>query len=190
MCTTGVVAQEKHASLMRSVNAENYSDSGRNRDFHFPTFDELVLHVILLPSIWDGDQRCAYREENGCEKLLAQEDCVYRLLGEHSHILECYGLVEVHPGVHSLRLERAPYGNVREFIRNNRTTPPSQGDRLRMALGISSGMAHAHAKNVMHCDISCRNLFLFPGWCVKVGDFGSAAVDGDPSRANIVEEIR
>lgn len=78
---------------------------------------------------------------------------------------------------------------VREFTRN-RATPPSQDDRLRMALGISSGMAHVHAKNVMHCDISCRNLFLFPGWCVKVGDFGSAAVDGDPSRANIVEEIR
>jgi serine/threonine protein kinase len=140
--------------------------------------------------VWDGDQRCAYREENGCEKLLAQEDYVYRLLGEHANILECYGLIEVHQGVHSLRLERAPYGNVREFIRNNRATPPSQEDRLRMALGISSGMAHVHAKNVMHCDISCRNLFLFPGWCVKIGDFGSAAVDGDPSRANIVEEIR
>ena len=45
--------------------------------------------------VWDGDQRCAYREEDGCEKLLAREDCVYRLLGEHAHILECYGLIEV-----------------------------------------------------------------------------------------------
>jgi serine/threonine protein kinase len=142
--------------------------------------------------VWDEDRRCAYREENGCEKLLVQEAYVYRLLGEHPNILECYGLIEVHPGVLSLRLERAPYGNVREFIRINSATPLSQEDRLRMALGISSGMAHAHAKNVMHQhrDISCRNLFLFPGWCVKVGDFGSAAVDGDPSRANIVEEIR
>ncbi|RDL35955.1 uncharacterized protein BP5553_06567 [Venustampulla echinocandica] len=58
-----------------------------------------------------------------------------------------------------------------------------------MALGISSGMAHAHVKNVMHCNISCRKLFLFPGWCVKVGGFGSAAVDVDLSRGNIVEEI-
>ncbi len=140
--------------------------------------------------VWDGDQRCAYREENGCEKLLVKEDGVYKLLGKHAHILECYGLIEVHPGVHSLRLELAPYGNVREFIRNNRTTPLSKDDRLRMALGASSGMAHAHTKNVMHCDISCRNLFLFPNWCVKVGDFGSAIVGGETSGANIVVEIR
>jgi len=140
--------------------------------------------------VWDGDQRCAYREENGCENLLAKEECMYRLLGQHAHILECYGLIEVHPGVHSLHLERAPHGNVREFIGKNKTTPPSKHNRLRMALGVSNGMAHVHAKNVTHCDISCRNLFLFPDWCVKVGDFGSAIVDGDSSEANIVEEIR
>lgn len=40
--------------------------------------------------VWDGDQCCAFREEDGCEKLLAKEDSVYRLLGEicsHSEVL-------------------------------------------------------------------------------------------------------
>ncbi|KAH6714571.1 kinase-like domain-containing protein [Leptodontidium sp. MPI-SDFR-AT-0119] len=138
---------------------------------------------------WDGDHLLALREENGCEKLLAKEDHVYRLLGEHPHILRCYGLVEVHPSVHSLRLERALHGNVREFIRNNKTTPLSEEDRLNMALGVSSGIAHMHSRNIIHCDISCRNLLLFPDWRVKVGDFGSAR-DGNPSENNIVEEIR
>lgn len=41
----------------------------------------------------------------------------------------------------------------------------------------------------MHCDISCRNLFLFPDWFVKVGDFGNAMIDGKPS-GNVVEEMR
>ncbi len=140
--------------------------------------------------VWNGDKRCAYRDEDGCEKLLAHEDRVYRLLGQHPHVLECYGLVEVHSGVNSLRLERAPHGNIREFIRNNRKKPPCLDDRLRMALGVSSGIAHAHAKNVLHCDISCRNLFLFPDSCLKVGDFGNAAVDGVPSENNVLEEIR
>ena len=115
---------------------------------------------------------------------------MYRLLGEYAHILECYGLFEVHPNMYSLRLERVLYSNVREFIRNNKTTPPSEDDRLRMVLGVSSGMTHAHAKNVIYCDISCRNLFLFPGWCVKVEDFGSTIINRDPSETNIVEEIR
>ncbi|PVH71959.1 kinase-like protein [Cadophora sp. DSE1049] len=109
---------------------------------------------------WDGDQFIALREENGCEKLLAKEDHVYRLLGEHPHILRCYGLVEVHPSY-----------------------------RLNMALGVSSRIAHMHSKNIIHCDISCRNLLLFPDWRVKVGDFGSVR-DGNPSENNIVEEIR
>jgi len=130
------------------------------------------------------------REENGCEKLLAKEDHVYRLLGEYPHILRCYGLVEVHPSVHSLRLERALHGNVREFIRNYKTTPLSEEGRLNMALGVSSAIAHMHSKNIIHCDISCRNLLLFPGWRVKVGDFGSAIIDGNASENNIVEEIR
>ncbi|KAI9737702.1 MAG: hypothetical protein M1818_005706 [Claussenomyces sp. TS43310] len=130
------------------------------------------------------------QEENGCEELLAKEEHVYHLLGEHPHILKCYGLIEVHSGVQSLQLERAPYGNVREFSRKNRTMPPSQGDRLKMALGVSSGIAHAHSKNVLHCDISCRNLFLFPDWYVEVGDFGSAVVGTNSPTNDIVEEIR
>lgn len=146
--------------------------------------------VLKGYEVWSGGRRCAYREENGCEKLLAQEEYVYQLLGEHTHILRSYGLVEVHPSVHSLRLERALHGNVREFIRNNRTSPPSEKDRLEMVLGVSSGIAYAHSKNIIHCDISCRNLFLFPGWCVKVGDFGSAMINGILSQDNIVEEIR
>jgi serine/threonine protein kinase len=139
---------------------------------------------------WDGDQLLALREENGCEKLLAHEDHVYRLLGEHPHILRCYGLIEVHPSVNSLRLERALYGNFREFIRNNKTTPLSEEGRLKMVLGVVSGITHVHSKNIIHCDISWRNLLLFPDWRVKFGDFGSAIVDGNPSANNIVEEIR
>ncbi|KAH9216779.1 kinase-like domain-containing protein [Leptodontidium sp. 2 PMI_412] len=120
----------------------------------------------------------------------SREGVVYQHLGEHPHILKCYGLVEVHPSVHSLRLERAPYGNVRQFIRNTRCKPPSEQDRLTMALGVPGGLAHVHAKNVIHCDISCRNLFLFPSGCVKIDDFGSALLDGTSPANDIVEEIR
>jgi serine/threonine protein kinase len=58
-----------------------------------------------------------------------------------------------------------------------------------MALGAPNGLAYMHAKNAIHCDISCRNLFLFSGWCIKIDDFGSGILDGNLSATNIVEEI-
>lgn len=146
--------------------------------------------VLKGYEVWNGDCCCAYKEGNGCKELLNHEDRVYRLLGEHPYILRSYGLVEVHPGVQSLRLERALHGNVREFIQLNRTSPPSEKERLAMALCVSSGVAYVHSKHVIHCDISCRNLFLFPGWCVKVGDFGCAIVNESPSSGHFIEEIR
>lgn len=45
-------------------------------------------------------------------------------------------------------------------------------------------------RDIMHCDISYHNIFLLPGWCLKLGDVGSAVVNGDTSMTNIVEEIR
>ncbi|KAI9747832.1 MAG: hypothetical protein M4579_007377 [Chaenotheca gracillima] len=150
--------------------------------------DETVLKGW---QVWKGDRRCAYREsEDGSERLFAREDSTYRVLGEHPHILRCLGLVEVHENVRSLRLERAPHGNVREFIGNNKSTSPSEADRMKMALGVASGMAHSHAKKIIHCDMSCRNLFLFPGYLVKIGDFGSAMVNGDICEGAFCEESR
>ncbi len=69
--------------------------------------------------VWDGDQRCECREERGSQKLLAQENYLHRLLSYYALILECYRLIEVHLGVHSLRPERALHGSVRELIRNS-----------------------------------------------------------------------
>ncbi|KAH8593169.1 hypothetical protein B0O99DRAFT_628284 [Bisporella sp. PMI_857] len=54
-------------------------------------------------------------------------------------------------------------------VRDHKDTHPSEQHRLKVALGVSGRLAHAHVKNVIHCDISCRNLFLFPNWCAKVG---------------------
>ncbi|KFY30748.1 hypothetical protein V493_01694 [Pseudogymnoascus sp. VKM F-4281 (FW-2241)] len=138
--------------------------------------------------VWIRGKRCASRDE--CEDLLAKEARIYQRLGQHANILWCDGLVEVHLGVHSLQLERALHGNVREFIEKNKTNPPHEMERLKMSIAVSRGIAHAHSKDITHGDLSCCNLLLFPGWFVKVGDFGSASVVGVTSKDDFVEEIR
>jgi hypothetical protein len=61
--------------------------------------------------LWEDGELRALCQHNS-EKVLAREASVYKHLGEHPHILRCYGLEEVHPGVNSLRLEYAPLGDV------------------------------------------------------------------------------
>jgi len=39
-----------------------------------------------------------------------------------------------------------------------------------MVIQISCVMVHMHSGNVFHCDFSCRNLFIFQNWLIKIGD--------------------
>lgn len=131
--------------------------------------------------VWEDGEIRAWRER-ACwgrdrEKELAQEAFVYKVLGEHPNILRCYGLEEVHPGINSLRLEYAPLGDVRKFIREHGAEPLAEHIRLQMALDTALGLSHLHAKGVQHCDLSCRNLLLFDDYRVKLGDFNGSEVE-------------
>jgi len=113
-----------------------------------------------------------------CEERLAREATIYKHFGNHPQILRCFGLEEVHPGVHSLRLEMAPLGSIRAYIQKNANSPPSVQHRLQMALDVATGLGYVHSRGAMSCDLSCANLFLFDELRVKLGDFGGALLDG------------
>ncbi|KAH6723503.1 kinase-like domain-containing protein [Leptodontidium sp. MPI-SDFR-AT-0119] len=113
-----------------------------------------------------------------CEERLAREATIYKHFGKHPQILMCFGLEEVHPGVHSLRLEMAPLGSIRAYIQKNANSPPSIQHRMQMALDVATGLSYVHLRGAMSCDLSCANLFLFDELCVKLGDFGGALLDG------------
>lgn len=131
--------------------------------------------VLKDYEIWVNGKRQSYRSQP-CEDSVSWEELVYKHLGSHPNILLCYWLVEVRPSVHSLRLELAPLGNVRQYIEDH-PEPLPEHTRLRMALDVSVGLGHIHSRKVQHADLSCRNLFLFEGFRVKLGDFGDASVE-------------
>ena len=65
---------------------------------------------------------------------------------------------------------------------------PLEDVRLKMGIQMAGGMGCIHCKNIFHCDLSCRNVFAFDDWVLKVGDFGGSKVDDrEPLGA---EEIR
>ncbi|PBP18887.1 hypothetical protein BUE80_DR010390 [Diplocarpon rosae] len=142
--------------------------------------------VLKGPEVWHKG-RCERRYDPVEDSIaaLAIEDSVYRRLGSHAHILKYDGKVSIAEDRFSLKLERAE-GDLRGLIL--KCTAPDEQIRLKIAVHISSGMAHIHSKNVFHCDFSCRNVFVFENWLVKIGDFGGSKIDNqEPLGA---EEVR
>ncbi|KAL2023693.1 hypothetical protein VTK56DRAFT_1407 [Thermocarpiscus australiensis] len=110
---------------------------------------------------------------------------MYRHLGSHPLILRSFGLDEIRPGVRSLSLEMAPFGCIRLHTQSGLKAdplpklgkPPLQA-RLQMALDVAKALSYVHSRGVLSCDLSCRSIFLFPGFRVKLGDFGAALLEG------------
>ncbi|TPX07586.1 uncharacterized protein E0L32_010685 [Thyridium curvatum] len=143
--------------------------------------------VLKGYEIWVAGKRISYFDRP-CEDALRHEEGIYNHLGEHPQILRCLGLVSVHDGMNSLRLERAPFGNVRQYIeRNERLSEPH---RLQMALDVAVGLSHIHSRGVQHADLSCRNLFLFDNYRVKIGDFGGSIMQNSTFPQTVCEEPR
>ncbi|CAK7220285.1 hypothetical protein SCUCBS95973_004107 [Sporothrix curviconia] len=160
------------------------------------------ITALKSHQVWE-DGRCRAEHEDDCEESLAREARVYALLGNHPHILTCSGLEVIHDGpdkdvyegiykrvykrAHALRIEFAPGGNLRSFIRDTRADGivPSLACRLRLARDVADAIAHIHHCGVRHCDLTCRNLFLAgditdsDAWIIKLGDFGGAVIESE-----------
>ncbi|KAJ4168284.1 hypothetical protein NW754_013618 [Fusarium falciforme] len=140
--------------------------------------------VLKGYQIWEDERQVLdYYEDPENPKTSGEEDmmrevAVYEHLGKHPLILRFLGLQELHPGIHSLRLELAPLSDVRFYIKQHPNEPLSLDIRLRMATDAARGLAYLHSKQVQHCDLSCRNLMLFDNFRVKRGDFGAALIEG------------
>ena len=141
--------------------------------------------VLKGSEVWLNG-RCYGRTGNvDSQKTLALEDTIYQRLGPHPHILKYDGKLLVREDTYSLKLERA-LGNLRNLILA--CPVPAEQTRLKMAMQISCGMAHAHSRNVFHCDFSCRNVLVFTDWLLKIGDFGGSKIDDQEPLAG--EETR
>ncbi|KAL2757044.1 hypothetical protein ACRALDRAFT_2103461, partial [Sodiomyces alcalophilus JCM 7366] len=140
-------------------------------------------------AVWHEGKRRAYCEDD-CEKQLAREAAIYKHLGEHARILRYYGLREIHAGIHALCMEYAPFGDVRTFLQANteKAGQLSEHIRLQMALDAALGISYIHARGVVHGDMSCRNLFLFENYRVKIGDFGGSWIEGSDFKMCTWEE--
>ena len=87
----------------------------------------------------------------------------------HPNVVPAYDAEEAE-GVHFLAMEFVTGFNLAEFVARNGPLPVSDAcDYVRQA---ALGLAHAHARGMVHRDIKPQNLMLTPEGQVKILDFG------------------
>ncbi|RYP65718.1 hypothetical protein DL771_008163 [Monosporascus sp. 5C6A] len=143
--------------------------------------------VLKSHQVWEGGEIRPSLSAS-FEDALCREAFMYQHLDTHSNIPACHGLEEIHPGVHALRLELAPSGNLRDYIQKHKDMPPPVGVRLDMTLDAARALGHLHSLSVQHSNVSCRNLLLSDDHRVKLCDFGSSLIQGQAVDVGNYEE--
>lgn len=81
-------------------------------------------------------------------------------------------------GVPFLVMEYVPGLTLAQRLAGGPLTP---AEAMAVARGIADGLAHAHARGVVHRDVKPANVLLAPDGTPKVTDFGIARVVDDPT---------
>ncbi len=89
----------------------------------------------------------------------------------HPNIVNIYD-VGVMDDAHYIVMEYVPGRTLKDRIKQEGHLPVSEA--LTVAKGIASALAHAHANNLVHCDIKPHNILMMPDGSAKVADFGIA----------------
>lgn len=89
----------------------------------------------------------------------------------HANIVNIYD-VGVEGDEHYIVMEYVPGSTLKDLIRQQGHLPVDQA--LHIAGDIARALSHAHANNLVHCDIKPHNILMMPDGSAKVADFGIA----------------
>lgn len=105
-------------------------------------------------------------------KSFESEKRALTILGRNHYIVQLLGTSEK-----GLIFEYHPFQSIRHYYKQSDS--PSVDQRYRWCHQVVSGVAYIHSKNIIHHDISARNILLSSDLDVKICDFGSAALVGE-----------
>ncbi len=146
--------------------------------FVIPYFPDGVKHIITTGSnhyIGFIDEATILKyphfKGTGITDTLRAESRIFERLGKHHRIIGFKG--ENNDG---LLLEYAPNGSLGSYLRE--TQLPIK-EKIRIARETAEGVAYAHKRNVLICDIHVRNILLDAKLHVKLCDFQGRLLDSD-----------
>eukprot|EP01105_Mastigella_eilhardi_P019263 TRINITY_DN4522_c0_g1_i1.p1 TRINITY_DN4522_c0_g1~~TRINITY_DN4522_c0_g1_i1.p1 ORF type:complete len:644 (-),score=134.77 TRINITY_DN4522_c0_g1_i1:39-1970(-) len=103
----------------------------------------------------------------------------------HPNIVNFHGYVELPTGQCGLVLDFAQKGTLRQVLAAERVPWPL---RLRMSLGIASGMEYIHRRGIVHRDLKPENILVDDHYCCRISDFGTC-VAANSQRQNRTMQV-
>lgn len=103
---------------------------------------------------------------------------------QHENIVTCYALEQTSTGRY-LVLDYCEGGTLRGLMIEDGRLHPVQS--LKLVAQILAGLAHAHQRGIVHCDIKPENILLnvtADGWTARISDFGIARLSQEMASDN------
>lgn len=132
---------------------------------HDPHLDRLVAIKSLAV-----DARSAER----AQRLLEEARTMSKLA--HPNIIKVLDAIE-HAGNHYLVLEYVEGATVADVLRSKGEF--DKFEAVKIAIQVLDGLAYAHGKNIIHCDVKPSNVLLDQQGVAHLMDFGIAAATGE-----------
>eukprot|EP00043_Microstomoeca_roanoka_P018869 m.205920 g.205920 ORF g.205920 m.205920 type:complete len:1594 (+) comp16900_c2_seq3:384-5165(+) len=107
--------------------------------------------------------------------LLMSEALICQLLLGCSYIVQIIGVVTSHDRS-AIVFEYCHYGALDDFLKSKCLAgqPMSWRVKARMLSHIGLGLHAIHERQIIHCDLACRNILVSNNLVCKIGDFGLA----------------
>jgi len=122
-------------------------------------------------------------ENKDAVRALKKEQEVLAILQHHSRITHLHAICE-----EGSIFEYYPHGSLRNYY-GSLPALPALNDRLRWCQQAVEGIAYVHSNNILHNDISARNILLASDFTIKLCDFGNSIVlDEEMVRARLETE--
>jgi len=126
---------------------------------------EKLLKRLVVLKVLRKDKREA-------KEICARFEIEAQLAGSLSHpnLVTCHN-TGIAQGIRYLVMEYVQGQTLQDRLASGRLP---EREVLLLAREISSGLAHAHARGILHRDVKPANILLGNDGCVKLSDFGSA----------------
>lgn len=128
--------------------------------------EDMLLHRPVAVKILHEQFK---QDREFIEKFQREAQAAARL--SHPNIVNIYD-VGIADGDHYIVMEYVPGRTLKDKIRQEGHLEPREA--LKVAREIAEALAHAHANNLVHCDIKPHNILMMADGHVKVADFGIA----------------
>ena len=112
-----------------------------------------------------------------------------KIIGKHMNIINLLGAC-TQGGPLYVVVEYAPHGNLRDFLREHRSTASvyeaaigqfepkkktlTQKDLVSFAYQVARGMEYLASRRCIHRDLAARNVLVSEEYVLKIADFGLA----------------